>query len=106
MAIRRRILRVPGTLNWKQDDNPRPVRLLRCNDRRFSLLDFDDLPVMPAAVSPRRVYVPVTIAGSRVVAAIRAAGWHVREKRDSAGKLVALVLDEPCPFCPGRPVQA
>ena len=102
-----RILRVPGTLNWKQEHEPKPVQLVHVDDRRFNLLDFDELPpALSVVATPRRVEVPVTIAGSRVVAAIRAAGWRVREKRDSAGKLVALVLDEPCPFCPGRPSQA
>lgn len=102
-----RILRVPGTINWKRADEPRPVELVHTDTRRFTLLDFDELlPALPKLAEPRSVYVPVTIAGGRVLAAIRAAGWRIHEKRDSAGKLVALVLDEPCPFCPGRPVQA
>jgi hypothetical protein len=103
-----RILRVPGTLNWKDRSNPKPVRLLELHARRrFTLLDFDDLlPAHAVAMSDRSVYVPVTVAGERVVAAIRAAGWQVREKRDTQGRLFALVLEEPCPFCPGRPVQA
>ena len=102
-----RILRVPGTINWKRVDEPRPVELVSIDARRFTLLDFDDLlPALPQLAAPHRVFVPVTIAGGRVLAAIRAVGWRVHEKRDSAGKLVALVLDEPCPFCPGRPVQA
>jgi hypothetical protein len=103
-----RILRVPGTLNWKDRSNPKPVRLLELDTRRrFTLLDFDDLlPAHAVAMPDRSVYVPVTVAGERVVAAIRAAGWHVREKRDAEGRLFALVLEEPCPLCPGRPVQA
>jgi hypothetical protein len=102
-----RILRVPGTLNWKNADDPKTVRLIHCDEaRRFVLYDFDDLPPVVVSAAPRRSYVPVTVAGSRVIAAIRAAGWRVHEKRDASGKLIALVLDEPCPFCPGRPVQA
>jgi hypothetical protein len=102
-----RILRVPGTVNWKCPGTPEPVRLLHLDTvRRFTLLDFDGLPELPRFEEQRAVHIPITSAGSRVVAAIRAAGWRVHEKRDASGRLVALVLDEPCPCCPGRPTQA
>lgn len=100
-----RILRVPGTLNWKQRDNPRRVSWLASEKgRRFTLLDFDPLvpPAQPQTASP----LPSANAAPRIVQAIRAAAWNIRERRDRAGKLVAFVLDEPCPFCPGPPVQA
>jgi hypothetical protein len=36
-----RILRVPGTWNVKDPDHHKPVRLLWCENRRYSLKDFD-----------------------------------------------------------------
>ena len=102
-----RILRVPGTVNWKSPETPEPVRLLHLDAvRRFTLLDFDGLPELPRRDEQRAVHIPITSAGTRVIAAIRAAGGRVHEKRDAFGKVVALVLDEPCPCCPGRPLQA
>ncbi len=102
------ILRVPGTYNWKLPKRPRHVRLLRCYpERRFDFGDFDELePITPQRPSPspdvsRGIYA----APRRVKAAIDAAGWRVKTKRGPKGKLRAIVLDEPCPLCPGPPVQ-
>lgn len=43
-----RILRVPGTLNLKVEDEPRMVRLLHCSSDLFQISDFDDLEAPPA----------------------------------------------------------
>jgi len=49
-----RILRVPGTFNLKDRENPKPVTIVESNpDRRYNLQDFDDWADSAAAVSPR-----------------------------------------------------
>lgn len=36
-----RILRVPGTSNWKDPTHPKPVRLIQCRSQTYTLADFD-----------------------------------------------------------------
>lgn len=35
-----RILRVPGTLNYKNDENPRPVKIVEMNENRYRMEEF------------------------------------------------------------------
>lgn len=37
-----RILRVPGTSNWKDPSNPKPVRIVQSRSHRYTLADFQD----------------------------------------------------------------
>ncbi|MCK5604623.1 hypothetical protein KAR91_22230 [Candidatus Pacearchaeota archaeon] len=38
-----RVLRIPGTINWKYADNPKPVKLIHCAQAYYSVEDFDSL---------------------------------------------------------------
>jgi len=64
-----RILRVPGTLNWKRSQ-PAPVRILRGGGPRYSPKDFTGYRVAPwREVGRGRVSTPDTMHRSRYVAA-------------------------------------
>lgn len=41
-----RILRVPGTSNWKNPSNPKPVRIVQSRSHHYTLADFQDYEVM------------------------------------------------------------
>lgn len=48
-----RIARVPGTLNRKYPDGPRPVTVLRCEpQRRYTVADFDQFAAAPQSPPP------------------------------------------------------
>ena len=50
-----RILRVPGTTNWKNPDEPKPVKLVERNDKRYSLSEFENfLPAVGPQRKPKR----------------------------------------------------
>ena len=51
-----RVLRVPGTTNYKDPDNPRPVEILMCDlDRRYcpSEFELDDITIPEQGPAPR-----------------------------------------------------
>jgi hypothetical protein len=104
-----RILRLPGTLNWKLH-SPRPVRLLQCRSSQLHLMDLEDLGRLPNP-APSEGYPVATgsrgpaarLVCSRLAAALQRMGLAVRSKSDGAGSV--LIIESPCPLCPGYPAQ-
>jgi len=114
-----RILRLPGTLNYKAGAAaPSPVALVVSTEQVHHLQDLDAVlpPLSPEDRKALRmahgpegstpVPLPVDIP-PRLKMVLEATGWNTHEVRTHAGHLVALVLDEICPACaevhiPGR----
>jgi hypothetical protein len=104
-----RILRLPGTLNWKLR-SPQAVRLLRCRSSHLHLMDLEDFGSFSSAAASEDGAGAVSsrgpaarLVGSRLAIALQRMGLALRSKSDGAGSV--LIIESPCPLCPGCPVQ-
>ena len=101
-----RILRVPGTLNHK-NARPRQVELVAAHEQRaFTLDDFDWLASTCESPLPAFADSRLLSSDARDIAdALRILGWSFTAKRISSERVVAFIVEQPCPFCPGPPTQ-